>query len=104
MHTKSLIAVQSGCASASIAGRERARPRPESRDECANAAVRQGRQRPPRCRETISASAASSRVELRRAIASRLAFRFGVSVMSDAVEMIPTGGELTVFEAVDRLA
>jgi hypothetical protein len=28
----------------------------------------------------------------------------GSSVTSDAVEMVPTGGELTLFEAVDRLA
>jgi hypothetical protein len=26
------------------------------------------------------------------------------SVMSDAAEMVPTGGELTLFEAVDRCA
>jgi hypothetical protein len=29
-----------------------------------------------------------------------LLFRFEVSVMSDAVEKVPTGGELTLFEAV----
>jgi hypothetical protein len=29
-----------------------------------------------------------------------LLFRFGVSVTSDAEEMVPTGGELTRFEAV----
>ena len=33
-----------------------------------------------------------------------LLFRFGVSVMSDAVEMVATGGELTLVEAVDWLA
>ena len=27
-----------------------------------------------------------------------------LSVMSDAAEKVPTGGELTLFEAVDRLA
>jgi hypothetical protein len=31
-----------------------------------------------------------------------LLFRLGVSVMSDAVAMVPTGGELTLFEAVGR--
>jgi hypothetical protein len=29
-----------------------------------------------------------------------LLFRFGLSVTSDAVEKVPTGGELTLFEAV----
>jgi hypothetical protein len=28
----------------------------------------------------------------------------GVSVTADEVERVPTGGELTLFEAVDRLA
>jgi hypothetical protein len=31
-----------------------------------------------------------------------LLFGFGSSVTSDAVEMVPTGGELTLFEAVGR--
>jgi hypothetical protein len=31
-----------------------------------------------------------------------LLFRFGVSVTSDAEGMVPTGGELTLFEAVGR--
>jgi hypothetical protein len=31
-----------------------------------------------------------------------LLFRFGLSVMSDAEVMVPTGGELTLFEAVGR--
>jgi hypothetical protein len=33
-----------------------------------------------------------------------LLFRFGLSVTSDALEMVPTGGELTLFEAVGRVA
>jgi hypothetical protein len=33
-----------------------------------------------------------------------LLFLFGVSVTSDAEEKVPTGGELTLFEAVGRLA
>jgi hypothetical protein len=33
-----------------------------------------------------------------------LLFRFRWSVTSDAGEMVPTGGELTLFEAVDRRA
>jgi hypothetical protein len=33
-----------------------------------------------------------------------LLFGFGVSVTSDAVVKVPTGGELTLFEAVGRLA
>jgi hypothetical protein len=33
-----------------------------------------------------------------------LLFRFAVSVTSDAEEMVPTGGELTLFEAVGRWA
>jgi hypothetical protein len=37
-------------------------------------------------------------------IASRLAVWIRPSVMSDAEEMVPTGGELTLFEAVGRLA
>jgi len=32
----------------------------------------------------------------------RLPFRFVVSVTSDAEAMVPTGAELTLFEAVDR--
>jgi len=31
-----------------------------------------------------------------------LLFGFGSSVTSDAKEMVPTGGELTLFEAVGR--
>jgi hypothetical protein len=31
-----------------------------------------------------------------------LLFRFGLSVTSDALGMVPTGGELTLFEAVGR--
>jgi hypothetical protein len=31
-----------------------------------------------------------------------LLFGFGSSVTSDAVEKVPTGGELTLFEAVGR--
>jgi hypothetical protein len=31
-----------------------------------------------------------------------LLFRFGLSVTSDAVEKVPTGGELTLIEAVGR--
>jgi hypothetical protein len=31
-----------------------------------------------------------------------LLFGFGLSVTSDAVEKVPTGGELTLFEAVGR--
>jgi hypothetical protein len=31
-----------------------------------------------------------------------LLFGFGPSVTSDAVEKVPTGGELTLFEAVGR--
>ena len=39
--------------------------------------------------------------ELRAArLVCGLLFGFGVSVMSDAVEMVPTGGELTLFVAV----
>jgi hypothetical protein len=33
-----------------------------------------------------------------------LLFLFRLSVMSDAAEKVPTGGELTLFEAVGRLA
>jgi hypothetical protein len=33
-----------------------------------------------------------------------LLFRFAVSVTSDAEEKVPTGGELTLFEAVGRWA
>jgi hypothetical protein len=33
-----------------------------------------------------------------------LLFRFGRSVTSDAEEKVPTGGELTLFEAVGCLA
>jgi hypothetical protein len=33
-----------------------------------------------------------------------LLFGFGVSVTSDAEEKVPTGGELTLFEAVGRVA
>jgi hypothetical protein len=33
-----------------------------------------------------------------------LLFRFGLSVMSGAEERVPTGGELTLFEAVGRWA
>src|SRR3954447_19018163 len=36
------------------------------------------------------------------AVASRLAVLIWVSVTSDAVEKVPTGGELTRFEAVGR--
>jgi hypothetical protein len=36
--------------------------------------------------------------------ASRLAVSVRWSVTSDAEEKVPTGGELTVFEAVGRLA
>jgi hypothetical protein len=36
----------------------------------------------------------------RRLIAWRLAVWIRVSVTSDAVEKVPTGGELTLFEAV----
>jgi hypothetical protein len=38
------------------------------------------------------------------AIASRLAVSIRWSVSSDAEERVPTGGELTLFEAVGRLA
>jgi hypothetical protein len=31
-----------------------------------------------------------------------LLFRFGLSVTSDVEEMVPTGGELTLIEAVGR--
>jgi hypothetical protein len=36
------------------------------------------------------------------AVALSLLFRFGLSVTSDAVEKVPTGGELTLIEAVGR--
>src|SRR5215217_2401193 len=36
------------------------------------------------------------------ATASRLAVSIGLSVASDAVEKVPTGGELTLIEAVGR--
>jgi hypothetical protein len=39
-----------------------------------------------------------------RCCSEGLLFLFGVSVTSDAVEKVPTGGELTLFEAVGRLA
>jgi hypothetical protein len=39
-----------------------------------------------------------------RAAARRLAVVIGVSVMSDAEAKVPTGGELTLFEAVGRWA
>jgi hypothetical protein len=40
----------------------------------------------------------------RAAAASRLAVWIRVSVTSDAEEKVPTGGELTLFEAVGRWA
>jgi hypothetical protein len=39
---------------------------------------------------------------VRATTASRLAVVIGASVSSDAVGMVPTGGELTLFEAVGR--
>jgi hypothetical protein len=43
-----------------------------------------------------------SRLVVVESAASRLAVSIGRSVTSDAEEKVPTGGELTLFEAVDR--
>jgi hypothetical protein len=51
---------------------------------------------------TTRGSAPDGRLPLAALLLGGLLFGFGPSVTSDAVEKVPTGGELTHFEAVGR--